>query len=229
MRVYLGPYPSWWVSHVFDNYMDKKYNYDWEAANTSFEKFLSKVQNCLNWIYCHTVNPIFSRKKRKIKVKIHNYDTWGMDSTLAYIILPMLKQLKDTKHGSPYIDQEDLPEHLRLTDREELVFNEGSWNKELEATDDEIKEAGKKFHSQWNWVLDQMIWSFEQEVDEDNDYKNYYDPYLPGEAVEEDDPLFTKEWRVKMGKFNNDKYKEYQNRKQLGFTFFGKYYQSLWN
>jgi hypothetical protein len=29
--------------------------------------------------------------ERKIDVRIDKYDTWNMDSTLAYIILPMLK------------------------------------------------------------------------------------------------------------------------------------------
>jgi hypothetical protein len=34
-------------------------------------------------------------------IKIDKHDTWGMDTTLATIILPMLKQLKATKHGYP--------------------------------------------------------------------------------------------------------------------------------
>lgn len=234
MKVIIGPYEPWWVSHVYTDYMNKKYNYDWEKSTTLFEKFLEKLEDFLNNVYYYTANQIFKRKKRKIKVKIHHYDTWGMDNTLAYIILPMLKQLKATKHGSPYIDHEDIPEHLRLSEREEKVFNEGYWNKELNATEEEIKAASDKFHSQWNWVIDQMIWSFEQELGEDADYKNYYDPYLPGELEQEEqegvvDSLFDKKFRMKMGKFNNDKYKAYQERKQLGFTLFGKYYQALWD
>ena len=37
-------------------------------------------------------------------VKIDYWDTWSMDHTLSYIIVPMLKQLKATKHGAPYVD-----------------------------------------------------------------------------------------------------------------------------
>jgi len=48
-------------------------------------------------------------------VKIDRWDTWSMDHTLAKIILPMLKQLKDTKHGSAIVDLEDVPEELRGT------------------------------------------------------------------------------------------------------------------
>lgn len=231
MKVKIGPYKPWaWDNHVYTDYMNKKYAYDWEKPTNLFEKILEKIQDSINWVYYYTVNQIFKRMKRKIKVKIHNYDTWGMDNTLAYIILPMLNQLKATKHGSPYVVEEDLPEDLRFNERENKVFDEGYWNKELNASEEEIQAVSEKFHSQWVWVLDQMIWSFEQEIGEDEDYKNYYDPYLPGEIIEDDEinSLFDKEWRMKMGKFNHDKYKAFQERKQLGFTLFGKYFQSLW-
>lgn len=35
------------------------------------------------------------------QILIHPWDTWNMDHTLALIVLPMLKQLKETKHGYP--------------------------------------------------------------------------------------------------------------------------------
>ncbi len=38
---------------------------------------------------------------QKIEVRIDKQDTWNMDTTLAYIIHPMLIQLKDTTHGYP--------------------------------------------------------------------------------------------------------------------------------
>jgi hypothetical protein len=41
--------------------------------------------------------------------------------------------------------------------------------------------------------------------------------------------LFSKEYRKTMGKFNTEKHKAYNERKQLGFTLFGKYYQALWD
>lgn len=231
MKVYIGGYPdNWWRCTIHYNYMNKKYNYDWKDSTTLFEKHLEKCEDAIQWFYNKTVNRVLSRRKRKIKVRIDDTDVWSMDNTLAYIILPMLKKLKTSKHGSPFVDQTDLPEHLRLSEREDKVFHEGYYNKELNASEEEIETVSEKFHSQWVWVLDQMIWSFEQQVDEDdNEYKHYYDPYAPGEIVEEDDLLFSKEWRIKMGKFNNEKYKAYQERKQLGFTFFGKYYQALWD
>jgi hypothetical protein len=39
--------------------------------------------------------------EQRVKIKIHKWDTWSMDHTLAPIILPMLVQLKATNHGYP--------------------------------------------------------------------------------------------------------------------------------
>ena len=241
MYVKIGPYRD-----SFGSYQIAKTILFWKDEDTdegyeAVDKLYNRLEKIGVGKVCAWIN---KKRDRKIKVRIHNYDTWGMDNTLAYIILPMLKQLKATKHGSPYVDQEDLPVELRLTKRETKVHDEGYWNKKLKATEEEIDAASKKFHSQFDWVLDQMIWSFEQELDEEREYPHYYDPYLPNEPLEEEppqyvinedgtktetEPLFDKEWRRKMGKFNPEKYKAYQERKQLGFTLFGKYYQSLWD
>ena len=229
MKVNIGGYPNtWWTCQIHSKYMDKKYDYNWKESNTKFEKILEKIESTIRWFYNNTINHVVKHRKRKISVRIDREDTWSMDHTLAYIILPMLKQLKATKHGSPYVEPEDVPEHMRLTERETAVFDHGSYDKTLNATDEEIDAASEKFHAQWVWVLDQMIWSFEQEIDEDGDYKNYYDPYEPGEIVE-GNGFLNKEEQLKMGKFNTEKHKAFNERKQLGFTLFGKYYQSLWD
>ncbi len=75
-------------------------------------------------------------------VKIDPWDTWSMDHTLAQIILPMLKQLKATKHGVP-------ADFVRGKDGKEIPF--------------------KRAERMWDNTLDRMIWSFEQIVDEEND------------------------------------------------------------
>lgn len=245
MKVYIGKYPTnYWHCQIHMKYMDKKYGHNWENSNTRFEKFLEKCENSIQWIYDHSVNYFVKDFKRKIDVRIDTEDTWSMDNTLAHIILPMLKQLKDTKHGSPYVDKEDLPVELRLTKREQKVFDEGHWNKKLKATEEEIQAVSKKFHSQWAYIMDQMIWSFEQEVNEDDEHKHYYDPYEPneiitpktynitdkdGNVIEKEWPLWSEKFQREMGKFNVEKHKVYNDRKQLGFTLFGKYYQALWD
>lgn len=238
MKVYIGPYKNWFgpwqIAKAILFWMDEE-DERVEKLYTWLDK--SWVSKACTWI-----NKKFDRK---IKVRIDRYDTWSMDHTLAPIILPMLKQLKETKHGSPYVDQEDLPPELRLTKREKKVFDEGYWNKKLKASEEEIEAASKKFHAQWDWIMDQMIWSFEQQLDEDEGRKYYYEPYASEEELEADmkddtiihedgtitkePPLLSKEWRREMGKLNVEKHKAYAERKQLGFTLFGKYFQSLWD
>lgn len=240
MKVNIGPYTTWigpyQIAEKILFWMDK----DEDDRVHKFGEWLAGKKN--DSLLAKICGWIESKKKRRIKVRIDRYDTWSMDHTLALIILPMLKKLKTEKHGSPYVDQADLPEELRLSKREQKVHEEGYWNKKLKATEAEQKAANEKFHAQWDWVIDQMIWSFEAKLD-DNDWKNYYDPYLPDEPTEKsnitvieddgtertEDWLFSEELSRSMGKYNSEKYKAYEARKQLGFTLFGKYYQSLWD
>lgn len=103
------------------------------------------------------------RKNRKIDIKIDRYDTWSMDYTLAHIIHPMLVQLKETQQGSPWVDDEDVPEHLRSI---------AAPPKENEWDTDEL------FFDRWEWVLDEMIWAFDHKKndewkDEYYENKNY--------------------------------------------------------
>ena len=93
-------------------------------------------------------------KPRKIEVKIDPWDTWSMDNTLAYIIHPMLVQLKETKHGSPWVDIEDVP-HIGKGE------DDGSGSDTL-------------LHERWDWVLDEMIWAFKT-INEEWE-KEFYTP-----------------------------------------------------
>lgn len=82
-------------------------------------------------------------------VKIDPWDTWSMDHTLASIILPMLKQLKETKQGGPLVEMEDRPEDLRA-------------DKPADHNTDE-------FHFQaWDWALDEMIYAFDCKANKDD-------------------------------------------------------------
>ena len=89
-----------------------------------------------------------------------------MNNTLAHIILPMLKQLKETKQGSHLVDDEDLPVHMRHGD----ALGEDNW-----------------VHYKWEWVLNEMIWSFEQVLDDVDWETQFYhgDPEFVKEEVEQ--------------------------------------------
>lgn len=78
---------------------------------------------------------------------IHKWDTWSMDHTLSYIIVPMLIQLKDTKHGAPNVDYDDVPEELRPSEEWIKRYNYDG-------------ETDPYFFIRWDWILDEMIWAF---------------------------------------------------------------------
>lgn len=86
--------------------------------------------------------------ERKIDVRIDKYDTWNMESTLAFIVLPMLKQLKAAKHGSPWLPEFD------------QTSNSAQYSFDFYKEGDDL--AWEKGHEHWNQILDKMIWSFEQ-------------------------------------------------------------------
>lgn len=170
-------------------------------------------------------------QEREIEVVIHNYDTWSMDHTLAYIVLPMLKQLANTKQGAPAVDIEDVPENLRPSEMDLKAYNTDGY------TDD-------NFFRRWDYVLGEMIFAFESFF---NDWDDKYWTYDPDSDIE-----FEPEGPAQLRLFpdeegNTEDYEYYSlkstgvtstdwegrkkegDRIQNGFRLFGKYYQSLWD
>lgn len=149
---------------------------------------------------------------REIDIIIDDYDTWSMDHTLALIALPMLKQLKKTKHGAPFVDNEDVPEYLRMP--------EGWYDEKYRVNG----ETDPHFFDRWDWVMDQMIFAMKNLAD--NDWEEQFwkehpeiDWEAPGEEVV---------W-IKHGECDWDGRKEYADRIQRGCELFGKYFQNLWD
>ena len=142
---------------------------------------------------------------QKISVRIDLHDTWSMDHTLAHIVLPMLVQLKRTKHGAPNTDNADVPKELRMSKKDIAQFaKDGS-------TDD-------KFFKRWDWILDEMIWAFNQKCRDDweGDFYEYKD----------DD---TEQFGLKLVWEDREGQKAHQKRMTNGFKLFGKYYENLWD
>jgi hypothetical protein len=149
-----------------------------------------------------------------------------MDHTLAQIVLPMLKQLQATKHGSPLVEDEDVPEGLGLRSTE-APPKENEWD-----TDDNL-------HLRWEWVMNEMIFAFECKVDD-----SWEEQFRSGEhdtvwvPVDKDHNEVPKGehkfWQMKDGPKNTykcdyDGMRVVEARIQNGFRLFGKYYQGLWD
>lgn len=173
-----------------------------------------------NWLY----NTFGYSKKQKVSVRIDSYDTWGMDSTLAHIILPMLKQLKETKQGSPIVDDKDVP-HMP---KQSNARNE-SVQYDLFASDEQDALCWDQYEQRWDYVLNEMIWAFEQKVRDD-----WEADYITGEY----DILFKEidEGYSEMVKGPNHTVVTdtagliaHQERMSNGFRLLGVYWENLWD
>lgn len=218
MKVYIGPYPdTWWNTHnwcesVIARRHGKEFGFEVEEKDYDWvDRAVLRFGDMWQSVLNVTVNQIVKHRKRKIKVRIDYPDVWSADHTLALIIHPTLVMLKKHKHGSPCVDVEDAP---HIADSDEAV------------------------HERWNWVLDEMIWTFECLADGD-DMKHYYIPYKDDEPVDrigwkdretgEMKYMQTEERAREMGKYDPDLHKKYQDRINNGLRLFGKYYQGLWD
>jgi hypothetical protein len=174
--------------------MNKKHGYDWWENTTRFESFLERVEGALQIFYNATINQVLKCRKRRIKVRIDDHDLWNADNTLAHIIHPVLVKMRDAKVGTPFTDDEDVPENIRST---------AAKPKENEWDTDEFFEA------RWEWILNEMIHSFECEINDDWEDQFYSDT---GTNFEVDFDGKKKAW----------------DRRQNGLRLFGKYYHNLW-
>ena len=231
MKVKIGPYKSWigpyqiaetlcfWAKkekceYGLEHTADWVHNFgSWLAGGDDKE---SKLMKLCQWIE--------SKRKRTIKVHIDRWDTWSMDHTLSYIILPMLKQLKESKHGAPNTDDEDVPEHLRST--------------AAEPKENEYDTDSNHF-LRWDWIMDEMIFAFECELDD-----SWEDAFRSGVMdtiwvpVDQEGNTVPKEEAklFHMADGPNHTYQcDYEGMKVVqarianGFRLFGKYYQNLWD
>ena len=223
MKVYRSNYRHHWVSPYtilkavcfWEKDDDVFYNHE-DVPGHKYDKLVNFLNPfCKAWMkFLDFVHP-------EIKyVKIDRWDTWSMDHTLADIILPMLKQLKETKHGAPFVDDEDVPDELKSTS---APAKENEWD-----TDD-------NHFKRWDYVLDEMIFAFECKVDD-----TWQDKFSSGEF---DKKTVACQWNEN-GKatmyewidgpkhtytLDIDGMKVVQKRITNGYRLFGKYYEGLWD
>lgn len=223
MKVYRSNYRNHWVSPYtilkvicfWEKDDDVFYNHE-DVPGHKYDKWVNFLNPfCVAWQkFLDFVHP-------EIKyVKIDRWDTWSMDHTLADIILPMLKQLQETKHGGPFVDDDDVPDELKSTS---APAKENEWD-----TDD-------NHFKRWDYVLDEIIFAFECKVDD-----SWSDKFSSGEF---DKKTVACQWdengKAKMYEWIDGPNHTYtldidgmqvvQKRITNGFRLFGKYYENLWD
>ena len=228
MKVYIGPYRS---DLIPINRLERKYErmrsgkmYLDEEDYTWYDKIVLGLLDRLDNFFL-PINRWSNNRKRNTKIHIDNYDVWGADHTLGMVIAPVLRKLREVKHGYPHVDNEDVPEELRFTLTDEEAQQ---WDETVDA----------KHEARWAWVLDEMIWTFEQYAD-GNDFDQFYhnvdqlemeftpledNPKLSTMTFNhQKDPSKPAYWVDDEGK------KKHNERKQNGLRLFAKYYENLWD
>ena len=223
MKVYISKYRYHWYSPYkmlekvlfWKDWENIDYDTPWvEKWSDRLTPIAKAIQAVLDFIH-----------PRVEYVKIDYWDSWSMDHTLSLIVLPMLKQLQATKQGSPFVDDEDVPEELKSTSAPPKV---NEWD-----TDD-------NHHKRWEYVLNEMIFAFEHKIDD-----SWQDKFYSGESdwqwkkLDETvyNPVTKKvEGLSQMVEGPNHTFKcDYEgmqkvhDRMKNGFRLFGKYYEGLWD
>lgn len=164
--------------------------------------------------------PKYPKKgERKTKIIIEPHDTWNLCNDLALIIHPALVLLKEEKQGSPYISDDDVPDDLKAAN----------------APPKEEWETDEFWHDRWQYVLDQMIFSFKCLAAEDDGMSQF----ITGEISLDTEAMKLPENHVagmkqlvfkKSADYHYDRegHSAYLEKIQKGLVLFGKYFQSLW-
>jgi hypothetical protein len=223
MKVYISRYRNHWLSPYtilekvcfWEKDKDIFYNLD-DKPDNKYEKWV----NLLNPL-CVCLNKFLDFVHPRVEyVKIDYWDTWNMDRTLGLIALPMLKQLKDKKHGAPYVDDGDVPDELKSTS---APPKENEW------------DTDENHFKRWDWVMDEMIFAFEHHLDDswEEEYRSGEMDWksVPCEWDENGKPTM---YKVKDGpkhtyKCDYDGMEVVHKRIENGFRLFGKYYLGLWD
>ena len=223
MKIYKNRYRNHWLSPYtilktvcfWERDEDVFYNHE-DRSDAPYARWVDRLTPV-----CYAVQRVLDFVHPKVDyVRIDPWDTWSMDHTLADVILPMLKQLQETKHGAPHVDDRDVPKELRSTN---APPKENKW------------DTDELWFARWDWVLAEMIFAFEHKVDDlweeefrsgKFDHKSvacdWDDAGKPTMYTWEKGPDHTYEYDYRAAK-------KVHNRMQRGFELFGKYFQNLWD
>jgi hypothetical protein len=98
-----------------------------------------------------------------------------------------------------------------------------------------VKEEECDIHARWNWVMDEMIWAFEQICEDDNDKQFHSGVHdMKSVACEWDENGKATIYKMVKGpndtwKFDIEGYQKHNDRINNGTRLFGKYYRNLWS
>lgn len=145
--------------------------------------------------------------RHRVSVKTDPWDHWNADSTMAALIHPILVDLRTKTHGAPYVDDEDVPQELRLNLTQEQIDSGDTGH-------------GDAFFERWTWILDEIIWTMEQYRDSDWEDQYYTHHDQPGDSLHE---------RLDKIEWDREGYEAHYMRMQNGTRLLGKYWGGMWD
>lgn len=147
-------------------------------------------------------------------VKIHNKDMYNLCDDLAKIIHPCLLKFKEKSTGSFNVEDSDVPARIKSTSAPKP--------KEFDLDD---------FHEKrYDYVLDEMIWSFKEIVDGYPGEEKFHSGNIDISFI----PIKNSKYsEISIGekdtyKFDNSGFQVYNERIENGLRLFGKYFRGLW-
>jgi len=173
-----------------------------------------------------TLGKYRKHRGRKVNVQIDYEDTWGLDHTLAFIILPALIQLKQTVRGIPH-------------DVADVGGNDWGMQDSFDFYKETHDESFNIACDKWSEILNKMIWSFQQIAFDSYDSQYHHGEmdisWEPSEShlnpVSGKQEEFTQmvdknpenHWYDSIGQ------QEHELRIQEGIDLFAKYFRNLWD
>lgn len=211
MIVKIGKYPDWWGPYQITGLL-RFFGFSEDKCDSLAEKTPEKIIKLLQWFHD-------TFRQRKVKIKIHDYDTWNLNSTAAMIIHPMLVQLKKNKHGCPNLEPFKYSTDAQFPQLTFDFYYEG---------DNSFEVAEKE----WETIMDKMIFAMYEIANDNPGEQKFFIELgeLDFQKYPEDEGKITVPVRWKKeSKIDMVGLKKYEASIQEGCELFGKYFQNLWD
>lgn len=224
MKVKIGNYTGANSNFLKLYYQLRYLKYPWEINHNDI------LDDIVESVYYFTVKiyeKFFSKKDRKVSVKIDSHDIYSLDHTLALVVHPALVEFRKSVQGYPIVHDKDVPKHLRTSNKSNHHQNSHAIS---------IEEDNAEF-IKWKWVLDEMIWSFYQILDDSEEDQYYHNrdnldiSFKKIEGSDNSQMVFNYQKDNTMPKYHIDRkgLDKYHKRIENGLILFGKYYRHLWS
>lgn len=199
MKLTIGNYPKFYTSLALEEFLVKCGLSEKMAERIALPyDFLCRAINLLTW------------DKPRVKIRVDRWDTYSAGTTLSYVIVPILKQLRETKQGAPLTDDDDVPDELKSINSVKVPgdYTDSNW------------------FNRWDYILDEMIWAFTEYQGDWEDQFHRFDQY---ELVEGTDFYRKVPEELAVHIFDKVGHDLHRNRIINGQRLFAKYYFNLWD